>query len=118
MILIINTADSEKVFLGLVVKSNQIFKKEFKAKYQQAEKLLVEIDKLIKANEANEANEANKLKAIIVVNGPGPFTALRVGVVTANTLAWALNIPVVGIKPSEFKNYDDLNKAWLRYLDK
>ncbi len=37
------------------------------------------------------------LTCIAVGVGPGPFTGLRVGVVTAHTMAMALDIPVVGV---------------------
>ena len=41
--------------------------------------------------------ELKEIDAIIVAKGPGSFNGLRVGVGTAKGLAFALNIPVVGI---------------------
>ena len=122
MILIVHTADAKKVFIGLADKDGLVAKKEFQAQYKQAEKLLPEIDKLLKSSSLavrlgsiesrRESRRAKKkldqLKGVVVVTGPGPFTALRIGVITANTLSWALKIPTVGLKLTEFKDNTDL----------
>lgn len=55
------------------------------------------IDKLFNNNNLR-INQVNK---IFVVNGPGSFTGLRIGVTIAKTLAWSLKIPVVPISSLE-----------------
>ena len=37
------------------------------------------------------------LKGILVAHGPGRFTSLRIGIATANTMAFSLQIPVKGV---------------------
>ena len=37
------------------------------------------------------------LEKIVVANGPGSYTGLRIGVTIAKTLAWTLKIPLVGV---------------------
>ena len=41
------------------------------------------------------------INRIIVVNGPGSFTGVRVGVTVAKTLAWAKNIPIIPVSELE-----------------
>ncbi|MGM8365676.1 tRNA (adenosine(37)-N6)-threonylcarbamoyltransferase complex dimerization subunit type 1 TsaB [Virgibacillus sp. W0181] len=42
-----------------------------------------------------------ELDKIIVANGPGSYTGVRIGVTTAKTMAWSLNIPIVGVSSLE-----------------
>jgi len=92
MILYINTALSDLIVLALADKKGKILKlKKIKAPYQQSEKLLTEIEKL---------TDVKKISGIIVVLGPGGFTSLRIGVASANALAFSLQIPIVGVEYS------------------
>ena len=43
------------------------------------------------------AIELTEISAIAVDVGPGLFTGLRVGIATARSMAWALDVPVVGV---------------------
>ncbi|MCQ6277423.1 tRNA (adenosine(37)-N6)-threonylcarbamoyltransferase complex dimerization subunit type 1 TsaB [Bacillus sp. V3B] len=41
------------------------------------------------------------LEKIVVARGPGSYTGVRIGVTIAKTLAWTLNIPLVGVSSLE-----------------
>ena len=52
---------------------------------------------LVNATLAEAGRTLHDLGLIVVGVGPGPFTGLRVGVVTAQTLGFALGVPVRGV---------------------
>ncbi|MEI7451791.1 MAG: hypothetical protein WCK37_01155 [Candidatus Falkowbacteria bacterium] len=90
MTLYIDTAGGEEIFLSLSRGDIEIDAIRFAARHEQAEKLLPAIEKILKKNKS----KLSSLKAIAVNNTGDSFTALRIGVVTANALAFALNISV------------------------
>lgn len=51
------------------------------------------IDFVMSANKISP----NELDRIVVAQGPGSYTGLRIGVTTAKTLAWTLGIDLVGV---------------------
>lgn len=55
------------------------------------------IDEILEKNDLSP----NYLNEIIVVNGPGSFTGVRLGVTIAKTLAYTLNIPIKTITSLE-----------------
>jgi tRNA threonylcarbamoyladenosine biosynthesis protein TsaB len=48
-----------------------------------------------------------ELSHIAVFEGPGGFTSLRIGIVTANTFGFALNIPIIKITKKEEENLEE-----------
>ena len=58
------------------------------------------------ASMLNQMNiNSESLAAIFIAKGPGSFNGLRVGMSTAKGLAFALNIPIVGISTLEIEAY-------------
>lgn len=46
-----------------------------------------------------------QLDKIVVAKGPGSYTGVRIGLTTAKTMAWALQIPVVGVSSLKVLGY-------------
>lgn len=55
------------------------------------------VDQLMKDCEI----KPDTLDRIVVGRGPGSFTGVRIGVTLAKTLAWSLNVPLVGVSSLE-----------------
>ncbi len=47
-------------------------------------------------------NDYTKISGVVVFQGPGSFTGLRIGMTVANTLAYSLNVPIVGATGAEW----------------
>lgn len=56
----------------------------------------------------------NRFSSIIVVTGPGRFSGIRHGITIANTLAFALHIPLYGIKKKDGETSQQLIARALR----
>lgn len=90
MILYIDTTKDKTIEISLKKDGKDLFKKEIKADFDQAKKLLPVISKALKDSKA----ELIEISGIEVANKGGSFTSLRIGVVTANALGYALGVPV------------------------
>jgi len=115
MILIIDTTPEESFAIALAKSQGVLVsRKKIQGRFIQAEKLLPEIEKMLKIKKVKFTD----LSGISVVKGPGGFTAVRIGVITANALAYALRIPVVGFKQNEFNSFNNLSLKSAKMLKK
>ena len=90
MILHINTTEGDEIEIVLRSDDNVVARKKVSARFAQAEKLLPLVDKVLRSNKTG----LKDIEGIRVNNEGGSFTALRIGVVTANALGYALGAPV------------------------
>jgi len=86
------TTDSAEI--ALHAKKKIIARNSWVTERNLSQELLPRIDKLLKRAEIALCD----LKGIAILPGPGDFTNLRVGLSTANALAFALKIPLYAIK--------------------
>ncbi len=90
MNLFIDTTDKNFLILALRDKGRVLSSKQIKTNFNQSEKLWPALDKLLKEKKI----KPTALKKIIVGNGQGSFTSLRIGIAAANALAFAWGIKV------------------------
>jgi len=98
-VLYINASKGKELDVFLLHNNKILAKQNVKGDFKVSENLLKLITKLLKQNKV----EFKQLNGIIAVSGPGPFTSLRIAAAVANTLAFALQIPVVGIPIKNIK---------------
>lgn len=92
MTLLLHTS-SPTIRLGLADGQRLVARQEFPAARDLAAVLADRIREFLETHRSKLA----ALQAIAVHQGPGGFTVLRIGVTTANALAYALGISVVGV---------------------
>lgn len=97
-ILSIDTTDSKTTKLSLQ-KGKETYELVEEYDKPQADKILLEIESLLK----NNNTKPQELNKIIVQRTAGSYTGIRVGLTIANTLAFALRIPVNDKKVGEYE---------------
>lgn len=97
-----------------LIKDDKVLKENTISSSEHSKYAMVEIEKLFNDTGIDKKN-VNK---IIVTNGPGSFTGVRIGVTIAKTYAWACNINIVPISTLKayalsYKGYD----YYVPYID-
>jgi tRNA threonylcarbamoyladenosine biosynthesis protein TsaB len=62
-----------------------------------SENIFVYLDTVFKESKI----KINEIDKVFIVNGPGSFTGVRVGLTIAKTMAWSLKIPIISISTLE-----------------
>ena len=88
MILFIDTHDS-LITIALKTES-KLYIKTKESEYSHSIYVMPMIEEIFDENKL----DVKDLKQIIVVNGPGSFTGIRIGLSIAKTIAYALNIKI------------------------
>lgn len=91
-LLIDTTTQTAKI--GLAEDDKITVQHSWEANQKLAEELVGKIEKLLVEN----GKTLKDVENILVHNGPGGFSTLRIGVTAANILGFGLNIPVFGVE--------------------
>jgi len=97
LVLTIRT-DKLEAEIGLFKDNQKIGYQVWTAHRQLGETIHQKIQELLVESESELAN----LTGIVVFEGPGSFTGLRIGVSVANALAYGLGISIVGMTGSDW----------------
>ncbi len=82
--------DKPEAELYLFNNAQQVDHLAWHAHRELSDTLLIKIDELLNTNTLDKSD----LTGIIIYQGPGSFTGLRIGISVANALAYSLNIPI------------------------
>ena len=93
MILVLDTATQRPV-VGLATDDGTMLgERTWESRHRHGEELLARLDEVF----ADTGRTRRDLTSVVVGTGPGSFTGLRIGLATAKTIAYALNIPIIGV---------------------
>jgi tRNA threonylcarbamoyladenosine biosynthesis protein TsaB len=93
LLLVIDTATRHPTLALADPNGGVLAARQWESRHRHGERLLEELDALLGELSAQPDN----LAGIVVGTGPGSFTGLRIGLATAKTLAYSLDLPIVGI---------------------
>ncbi len=94
MLILSLRTDKPEAEIGLFDDSSKLTYEVWTAHRALAETIHTKLADVIGA----QGRALEDIKGIVVYKGPGSFTGLRIGISTANALAYGLGIPVAGIE--------------------
>jgi tRNA threonylcarbamoyladenosine biosynthesis protein TsaB len=97
MIILSLRTDKPEAEIGLFEKNIELAYEVWQAHRALAETIHAKIDEILNKNNKS----LKEVNGIVVYSGPGSFTGLRIGLATANALAYGLEVPIVGIEGEE-----------------
>jgi len=109
MITLFLDTSTTKLIIGIYKEFECIFKSIDDSLNDLSSKVLPQIDYALK----NSDLLLDDIDRIIVVNGPGSFTGIRVGVTIAKTLAWTKNIDILTCSSLELLATSKTDKKYI-----
>lgn len=92
MLILTLRTDNPEAEIGLYEDAKQISYESWHAHRELAETLHMKIKQVLEQSE----KQLTDLRGIVIFQGPGSFTGLRIGVSVANALAYGKDISVIG----------------------
>lgn len=99
MIILTIRTDKPEAEIGLFDSTEKIAYEIWEAHRKLAETIHEKMDLLLDASD----KQWPEVAGIVVFEGPGSFTGLRIGMSVANALAYSLHIPIVATQTDEWK---------------
>ena len=109
MISLFIDTSNQHLIVSLYKNDNVIGYYDEKSDNDLSVKLLPYIDNMLKKNNI----KIDDINNIFVVNGPGSFTGIRIGVTTAKTIAWGKNKKINTISELELLSSIETNKKYI-----
>jgi tRNA threonylcarbamoyladenosine biosynthesis protein TsaB len=109
MIILTIKTDNPEAEIGLYEDDKRLAYESWHAHRTLSETIHTKIEKLLKDQNKDWAD----IRAIVCFKGPGSFTGLRIGLTVANSLAYSLQIPIVGSQSADWiqKGMEQIQKG-------
>lgn len=114
MLLLVDCSRIEGFYLALADRGHIIIPRQITARFEHEETVLESLQALLSAGGIS----VPQLTGIIIVSGPGSFSALRIGLAVFNTIAWQSRIPIAGVNKREFTDYEQLLRVGMERLER